>query len=265
MTTLLHREQTDVIIGAYYEVYNHTLRTYPEAVYERAMLIELDRRGFKATQQDNYRILYKGRVVGIQQLDLFVLDEVVVENKVAGQLTPLHKAQGLSYLKTVGKMVGLVLNFGGAAPEFERLYLDPDRIRAVRPAAPPPSPPAADWLYPDLTYQIVGGLYAVQDELGAGFVHRIYANACYREFQMRGLAVQPRKRVDVVYKGVQIGNVALAHLLVEDKVMVFPVAYQDRRVVQIEVLRDWMRMSDVRLGIMANFQENRLSPVFVRV
>lgn len=172
MTSLLHADLTGTIIGAYYEVYNHTLRAYPESVFERAMLVELGRRGQKATQQNAYRILYKGQLVGIQQLDLFVLDEVVVELKVAERLTALHKAQGLSYLKTVGKPVGLILNFGGAEPEFD--------------------------------------------------------------------------------------------LLVEDKVMVFPVAYQDQRVVHLDVLKAWMSLCNVQLGIMANFQANRLAVTFLR-
>ena len=148
MTSLLHADLTGTIIGAYYEVYNHTLRAYPESVFERAMLVELGRRGQKATQQDAYRILYKGQLVGIQQLDLFVLDEVVIELKVAERLTALHKAQGLSYLKTVGKPVGLILNFGGAEPEFDRLYIDPGR-RQASPGAPRQSPPTANdnWLY----------------------------------------------------------------------------------------------------------------------
>ena len=119
-------------------------------------------------------------------------------------------------------------------------------------------------MYPTLTYQIVGGLFEVHTELGPGFVHRIYANACYREFQLRALVVQPQKRMNVTYKGETIGNIAFAHLLVEDKVMVFPVAYQDRRVVPLDVLKEWMSQCNVQLGIMANFQANRLTVTFLR-
>lgn len=265
MTDLLHQELTEAIIGAYFEVYNHTPRIYREAVYERAMLEELRLRGFQTTQQDAYRILYKGQAVGVQQLDLFILGEVVVENKVAERLTPLHKAQALSYLKTVGKAVGLVLNFGSVKPEFDRIYFDPEPkqlVRAWKHLSPQTAP--EDWLYPELAYQIVGGLYEVHTVLGPGFVHRIYANACFVELLLRGLAVQPHKRMEVGYKGTPIGDIAFAHLLVEDKAMVFPVAYQDKRVFHLDNLKQWMRQRHIRLGILANFQTSRLDVTFVR-
>src|SRR5262245_4621499 len=130
MAELVHKELTGAIIRAYYEVYNHTSRTLPEAMYERALIQELQGRGYTTQQQDEYQIVYKERLVGIQRLDLFVVGEVVVENKVAERLNLLHMAQGLSYLKTVNKKVGLLFNFGGSKPEFERLYFDPSQRRS---------------------------------------------------------------------------------------------------------------------------------------
>lgn len=124
MTELVHKELTQIVIGAYYEVYNHTSRTFPENLYERALIMELRQRGYEVTQQDQYRIVYKGQLVGVQRLDLFVLQEVVVENKATAKLVPLNKAQTQSYLRTVGKSVGLLLNFGSAEPQFERVFFD---------------------------------------------------------------------------------------------------------------------------------------------
>ncbi len=265
MTELLHRDLTDIILGAYFEVYNHTSRTFPEPIFERAMIEELRRRGQEVTQQDAYVILYKGCKVGVQQLDLFVMKEVVVENKVAERITPLHKAQGISYLKTVGKQVGLLLNFGSDRPQFERIYFEPERRRPVE--AQPSSSILLDkdLLHPELAYQIVGSLYEVHRELGPGFIHRIYANACYREMQIQGVDVQPFKRLDVQYKGVTVGSVAFGHLLVMDRVMVFPTAYQNAQTIHLDTLKHWMHQRNVRLGILANFWASQLEVTFVRV
>ncbi len=263
MPELIHQELTSDIIGAYYEVYNHTPRTHPEYIYERAMVEELRLRGRTATQQDEYRILYKERLVGVQRLDLFAAQEVAVEIKVVERLTRLHKAQCISYLKAVDKLVGLLLNFGSKEPEFHRLHFNP----AKRPAAIREQQviiPSPDWLYPDLAYQIVGGLYEVHTVLGAGFVHRIYANACYHELELRGLAVKPAKRMQVTYKGTVIGDVAFGHILAEGKIMVFPVAIGDISDIHLDSLKDWMRQCDIQLGIVANFDAIHLEPVFVR-
>lgn len=125
MTTLQHKTLTGTIIGTYYEVYNHTSRTYPEYIYERAMIEELRRRGVSVKQQEEFQIFYKDHLIGSQRLDLFVVEEVVVELKVAQELTPLHKAQCYSYVKTVDKQVGLLFNFGSQEPEFSRIYFNP--------------------------------------------------------------------------------------------------------------------------------------------
>ena len=259
----VHQELTGDIIGAYYEVYNHAPRIYPEYIYEQAMMEELHLHGRATTRQDKYRILYKERLVGVQRLDLFVAQEVAVELKVVERLTPLHKAQCISYLKTVDMPVGLLLNFGSRTPEFNRLYFDPAKRASALPGkkAITPSP---DWLYPDLAYQIMGGLYEVHTILGAGFVHRIYANACYHELGLRGLAAKPAKRVQVTYKGVVIGDVAFGHIVAEGRIMVFPVAIGDISAIHLGSLKDWMRLCDIQLGILANFDAIHLDVVFVR-
>jgi GxxExxY protein len=188
---------------------------------------------------------------------------VVVENKVADQLTRLHKAQAISYLKTVDKLTGLLLNFGGSKPEFNRLYFNPHK----KPTAAPSDnqlTPSADWLYPDLAYEIVGGLYEVHSMLGAGFVHRIYANACYHELKLRGLATKPSKRIQVAYKGKAIGDIAFAHLLIEGKIIVFPVAIGSIQDIRLENLKQWLALSDMQLGILANFDAVKLEIMFIR-
>jgi len=180
LPALPHAETTGLIIGAYYDVYNHTSKTYPEYLYERIMIMELEDRGLSVTQQDEYNIMYKGTVLGKQILDLYVASEVVIENKVVEHLSPKNMAQCLSYMKTIGRNVGLLLNFGSDKPEFKRIFFDRDDA-AIREQAPPLEDPKKvsdratnDWLYPELTYKIVSALYEVHNTLGPEFVHRIY-------------------------------------------------------------------------------------------
>ncbi len=122
---LLHKETTGTLIGVYYNVYNGTGRNYPEYVYESAMVGDLRALRVHCQRQAEYRIFYKDRPVGLQRLDLFVAREVGAELKVVPVLLPIHKAQAVSYLKVIGKCVGLLFNFGSPEPEFERLYFEP--------------------------------------------------------------------------------------------------------------------------------------------
>ena len=81
---------------------------------------------------------------------------------------------------------------------------------------------------------------------------------------MSGLASKPAKRIQVAYKGSIIGDLAFGHLVIDGKVMVFPVALRDIQAVRLDNLKDWMRTCKIQLGIIANFEALRLQTVFVR-
>jgi GxxExxY protein len=158
-----------------------------------------------------------------------------------------------------------LLNFGGDESEFHRLYFDP----AKKPGGTPPQHqelvPSTDWLYPDLAYQIIGGLYEVHHILGAGFVHRIYANACYRELRLRGLQTKPAKRIQIAYKNKVIGEIPFAHLLIEGRIILFPVAIGHMQDIYLKNLQDWLALCNIQLGILANFDAVSLEIKFIRV
>jgi GxxExxY protein len=267
MTELLHKELTGQIIGVYYDVYNGLSQTYPEFVFEKAMMADLRKLGIPCVRQDKYEIRYKDWIVGRQELDIFVAQVVVVEIKVAERIEPIHLAQLLSYLKTVSKEVGLLLRFGGPEPEFERRVLTQSAWGANLQTGPPERLVNTEGLlYPEMVFDVVGGLIEVFKTLGPGFVHRIYANACYRELRhLCGLDVLPRKEMQVYYRGQPLTEIKFTHIQVEDKLMVFPVAIGDINNIRIQNLKNWMRHLKVPLGILANFQDTRLRPMILRV
>ena len=63
-------------------------------------------------------VLYRGMPIRGQRIDLIVGELVVVEVKAVASIEPVHVAQLMSYLKTTGLRVGLLVNF------HERLLKD---------------------------------------------------------------------------------------------------------------------------------------------
>ena len=57
-------------------------------------------------------VVYKGRVIKGQRIDLVVEDEVIIEIKSVAKLHEVVMAQILSYLKATGLKRGLIMNFG---------------------------------------------------------------------------------------------------------------------------------------------------------
>lgn len=262
MVKLIHRELTGKIIGAYFQVYNGLSHTYPEFLFENAMVKLLRSQGIECRQQPEYVIRYKERRVGGQRLDIFVAGEVVVELKVTPRLKKVHKAQTYSYMKVTDCRVGMLFNFGGSEPEFERLYWDP----AKAPEKPPQRPAgelAENLLYPALTSEILGATIDVHRTLGPGFVHRIYSNACYHELKERGVPAEVRRKFQVYFQGETIGQLKFNHFIVDGKIMLFPVAVREIDSININNLKDWMRENEIRLGMLVNFLDTRIRPVFI--
>ncbi len=80
---ILHKELTDKIIDAYYEVYNELGYGYLERVYQNSLFLELTSRGHKVEAQKEIKISYKGKEVGLYYADLVVDDLVILELKAA--------------------------------------------------------------------------------------------------------------------------------------------------------------------------------------
>jgi len=118
---LPHRTTTEAIIGAAFEVHQELGYGFLERVYQRALQVELIRRGVAAEIERRIQVQYKGVVVGDYDADLIVADSVAVEIKVGPQYDKRDEAQLLNELKATGLKVGLLVNFGRNKVEYKRL------------------------------------------------------------------------------------------------------------------------------------------------
>ncbi len=69
-------------------------------------------------------IKYDNIEVGRHRFDLFVEDAIVIELNVIKDLEDIHFAIVKSYLKSVGKKQGLLLNFAKVKREIKRVIYD---------------------------------------------------------------------------------------------------------------------------------------------
>ena len=121
-----HRNITDLIIKAFYTVYNTLGYGFLERVYENAIVVELRKLGVKVQAQAPIIVHYDGQHVGEYCADLLVADAVIVELKATRELAPAHEAQLLNYLKATTGEVGFLLNFG-PKPQIKRKVYDNER------------------------------------------------------------------------------------------------------------------------------------------
>jgi GxxExxY protein len=118
---LEHKDITEQIIGASFEVFRELGYGFLERVYQRAMKVELELRGLKAEIETDIQVRYKGQIVGDYRADILVNGCVLVELKASPNLDSRDEAQLLNELKATGIKVGLLINFGRQKAEFKRL------------------------------------------------------------------------------------------------------------------------------------------------
>lgn len=98
--------------GAIYDVYKELGPGLLESVYEEALVFEIEKRGLKVERQVQVPITYKGNVLKSElRLDLLVEDKVIVELKSVEEMKKVFSKQLLTYLRLMGKKVGLLVNF----------------------------------------------------------------------------------------------------------------------------------------------------------
>jgi GxxExxY protein len=262
MEDSLYRDWTGRIVGAYHTVFSDLPRGFPELFYENAMIKVLRSQGLQCRQRPKFEIWHKDQRMGAQQLDLFVAEKIVVKLETAAKPGAVHIARTYSYMKVTSSQLGLLLSFGDPQPDFKRIAWD---VPAV-PAEPPQAMGAelAQGVpHSRLTAAILDAAIEVHRSLGPGFTHAIYGNACHYELWTDRIPTQPQRRVQVFFRDWPIGQLKLNHLVVANRVMLFPVAVQDIERINLDILRCWLRRNDMRLGVLVNFLDTRVRPVFV--
>lgn len=115
-------ELTETILGSCFEVMNYLGAGFLETVYKNGLIVSLQEKGIKVSQEVEYEIQFKGKKIGYYRADVLVDDRVIVELKCCKCLLPEHKAQLINYLKASKISTGLLINFGRHQLEYNRLF-----------------------------------------------------------------------------------------------------------------------------------------------
>lgn len=124
---MIHKEITNDIIGASMEVLNELRPGLEEKLYERALVLELQKRGHCIDQQKEFPVHYKGQYIGTLVPDMVVDAKVIADPKVVTVFNDTHLAQMLGYLSISGLTVAILLNFKYSKLEWKRVVNERNR------------------------------------------------------------------------------------------------------------------------------------------
>jgi GxxExxY protein len=108
----------------------------------------------------------------------------------------------------------------------------------------------------DITYQIRGAIFEVNNVLGYGFLEKVYEKALMIELKSRGLRVENQHPLKVRYKEQIVGEY-FADLLVEGRVIVEIKAATNLLKAHQAQLLNYLRATGVPVGLLVNFTRNK--------
>jgi len=106
-----------------------------------------------------------------------------------------------------------------------------------------------------LIYEIIGAAMEVYNTLGPGLLESVYQKAMERELELRHLHVDPQCPVEVLYKGVQVGEDLKIDLLVEKQIVVELKSVENLLPVHYKQARTYMKLMKLNCGVLINFNE----------
>ena len=115
-------------------------------------------------------------------------------------------------------------------------------------------------LHRDLTQSILKHFFYVYNELGYGFLERVYQNALYYELKANGFQVEAQKRIKVYYKEIEVGDY-FADIIVNDLVILEFKAHDYLIEANEFQLINYLKSTSCEVGLLLNFGKK---PEFIR-
>ena len=110
----------------------------------------------------------------------------------------------------------------------------------------------------DISEKVIGCAIEVHRQLGPGLLESVYEEALCYEISKSGLHFERQQSVPIKYKDVLLSTPLRLDLIVEGKVIIDNKAKSELTPIDKQQLLTYLRLIDVRLGLLINFNESKL-------
>jgi GxxExxY protein len=107
--------------------------------------------------------------------------------------------------------------------------------------------------YEEIGKKIVNASYRVHKELEPGLLESVYEICLFDELKEQNLKVRKQVQLPVVYKGKKLDKAFIIDLLVEESIAIELKAVEQLLPVHEVQLLTYMKLADLKLGYLVNF------------
>ena len=117
----------------------------------------------------------------------------------------------------------------------------------------------------ELSKIILDCAFKVHSTLGPGLLESVYEAALAYELEKEELSIQRQKGIPVVYDEIKLELGFRADIIVENKVIIEIKSVESLADVHFKQLLSYLRLTDLKLGLLLNFNESLLRNGLKRV
>ena len=117
----------------------------------------------------------------------------------------------------------------------------------------------------ELSKIIVNACYKIHTKLGPGLLESVYEAILYFELTKLGLIVERQKPIPVVWEEIHLDIGFRLDLIVENKVIIEIKSVQQISNVHLKQLLSYLKITDLKLGLLVNFNEALIKDGIKRV
>ena len=111
-----------------------------------------------------------------------------------------------------------------------------------------------EYLHKDLTDKIIKVFYTVYNELGYGFLEKVYENAMIIELKSNGLYCEKQKPIKVHYQSQVVGDY-FADIIVNDLIILELKTVETLLQEHENQLINYLKATDKEIGLLLNFSK----------
>jgi len=117
----------------------------------------------------------------------------------------------------------------------------------------------------EISYAIRGAIFKVYNNIGPGLLESAYEAALAHELKKEGFAVSTQLGLPFVYETIHMDMGYRIDLLVENKVIIEVKSVDQLADVHFKQLITYLKLSDKRLGILVNFNTDKIDQSIKRI
>ena len=114
-------------------------------------------------------------------------------------------------------------------------------------------------LYEKLSEKVIKAMFTVHNELGCGFMEKVYQEALAIQLAEMDIPFEREKEMTVCYHGRELECKFVADFVVDNKIIIELKAVKKLDPVFAAQLINYLKITGIKIGLLANFGETRLN------